>query len=260
VRAGFLVDLSKCVGCGACTLACQEINGLPVQASPPKLSDTTFTMISTQNQVHIKRQCMHCLEPACVSVCPVGALQKTELGPVIYEEGRCIGCRYCMLACPFGIPKYEWENPLPKVQKCTMCFHKRVSKGLEPACTSVCPSGALKFGDRDALIREATTRIEANPGTYVDHIFGVKEAGGTSVLYISPVPFAALGFRVDVEEDSYPKLTWAVLSKVPSIVGIGSVLLVGIHWVISRRMMMERMEHEAAEHRRESTTRGGDRS
>jgi len=135
----------------------------------------------------------------------------------------------------------------------------------------VCPSGALKFGDRDALIKEASARIESNPGSYVDHIYGVKEAGGTSVLYISPVPFAAIGFRVDVEEDSYPKLTWAVLSKVPSIVGIGGVLLIGIHWVINRRMMMERMEHEAADEGAahagapskdglDATTRKGDRS
>ncbi len=259
VKAGILVDLTKCVGCGACTLACQEINGLPVQATPSKLSDTVWTMVSARGSVNVKRQCMHCLEPACVSVCPVRALQKTEQGPVIYDEDRCIGCRYCMLACPFGIPKYEWDSALPKVQKCTMCYQKRVSQGLEPACASVCPSGALKFGDRDALIQEAAARIDASPGTYVDHIFGVKEAGGTSVLYLSPVPFEELGFNAHVQESSYPKLTWAALSKVPNILGIGGVLMFGVYWVINRRMMMEHAHNELArtasgdEDRREGT-------
>ena len=189
---------------------------------------------------------MHCLEPACVSVCPVTALQKTELGPVIYDESRCIGCRYCMLACPFGIPKYEWDSPLPKVQKCIMCYEKRVAGGEQPACTQVCPTGATKFGDRDALIAEARARIAAEPDRYVNHIYGVTEAGGTSVLFLSPIPFADLGFKTDVRDEPYPKLTWDILSKIPSIVSVGGVLLFGIYWVIHRRMHMEKLHAQAA--------------
>lgn len=247
MEKALLIDLTKCIGCGACTLACQEINGLPKQDKPEALSANAWTAIRETGGLNIRQQCMHCLDPACVSVCPVTALQKTKEGPVIYDESRCIGCRYCMLACPFNIPKYEWDRRLPKVQKCIMCYEKRVHKGLPPACASVCPTGATTFGDRDDLIREAETRIAKSPDRYVDHIYGVKEAGGTSVLFLSTVPFAEIGFPDSVREEPYPKLTWNILSKIPSTVGIGAVLLIGVHWVINRRMLIERLEKEAEE-------------
>lgn len=251
--AAILTDLTKCIGCGACALACQEINELPIQEKPPILSDTVWTVVDHKKGLNIRRQCMHCLDPTCVSVCPVGALQKTPQGPVIYHESRCIGCRYCMFACPFNIPKYEWDNPLPKVRKCIMCYEKRVREGKQPACTSVCPTGATRFGARDVLIAEARSRIAAKPDRYVDHIFGYDEAGGTSVLYLSSVPFAELGFPASVKHEPYPKLTWEILSKIPSIVGVGGVALVGIYWVINRRMMMERLRNEGLD---EGKTRG----
>jgi formate dehydrogenase iron-sulfur subunit len=197
---------------------------------------------------------MHCLDPACVSVCPVTALQKTPEGPVIYDETRCIGCRYCMLACPFEIPKYEWDNPLPKVRKCIMCYEKRIKEGKQPACVAACPTGATKFGDRDDLITEARHRIAQHPDRYVDHIYGVTEAGGTSVLYISPVPFEKLGFKVDVQESSYPKLTWEILRKIPSIVSLGGILMIGTYWVINRRMTIARMHLSEAEADENGTT------
>jgi formate dehydrogenase iron-sulfur subunit len=226
--------------------ACQEINGLPPQENPTKLSDKAWTVVRNARGVNIRQQCMHCLDPACVSVCPVTALQKTPEGPVIYDASRCIGCRYCMLACPFGVPTYQWDNPLPKVQKCIMCYDKRVKEGKEPACTSVCPTGATVFGERDDLIREAQRRIEQHPDRYVDHIYGLKEAGGTSVLFLSPVPFAEIGFPTHVQETPYPKLTWEILSQIPNIVGVGGVLMIGIYWVINRRMTVARAEHAAA--------------
>ena len=246
MNAAILNDLTKCIGCGACTLACGEINDLPASESPRSLSSDVWTAVRQERGVNIRQQCMHCLDPACVSVCPVKALQKTDAGPVIYDESRCIGCRYCMLACPFGIPTYEWNSALPRVQKCIMCYEKRVSKGLQPACTSVCPTGATKYGDRDELIAEAQTRIAAHPDRYYDHIYGLDEAGGTSVLFLSPIAFSELGFKTDIQHEPYPKLTWDILTKIPSIVGVGGVLMFGTYWVINRRMMMERLERESA--------------
>ena len=254
MKAAMLIDLSKCIGCGACSLACQEANGLPRQKNPEGLSDNVWTALRQKNGVHIREQCMHCLEPTCVSVCPVNALQKTPEGPVIYDESRCIGCRYCMLACPFGIPKYEWDKALPKVSKCIMCYEERVAKGEQPACASVCPTGATKFGDRDDLIAEAKSRIAAHPDQYVDHIYGLTEAGGTSVLYLSPVSFEKLGFRTSIADEPYPKLTWDVLSQIPSVVSIAGVALLGIYWVINRRMRIERIELQAARKSAEADT------
>ena len=122
--AAILNDISKCKGCGACALACQEINGLPKQEKPAKLCHDAWTVVRHEKGLNIRQQCMHCVDPTCASVCPVAALRKTKEGPVIYEEARCIGCRYCMFACPFNIPKYDWDDPLPKVQKCIMCYEK----------------------------------------------------------------------------------------------------------------------------------------
>ena len=241
-----LIDLNKCIGCGACVLACQEINGLPTQEKPEALSAQNWTMIRRHRGLNIRRQCMHCMDPACVSVCPVTALRKTNDGPVIYDESRCIGCRYCMFACPFDVPTYEWDNPLPRVQKCIMCYDKRVKNGEPPACAAACPTGATRFGDRDELIQEATARIAKDPDHYVDHVYGVKEAGGTSVLFLSPVAFSELGFP-GVQDEPYPKLTWNILTKVPSIVSVGGVLMFGIYWVINRRMMLARMEDKERE-------------
>jgi formate dehydrogenase iron-sulfur subunit len=246
MSAAILTDLTKCVGCSACVLACEQINGLPADDRPPKLSEAAWTIIRDHRGVTIRQHCMHCLDPTCASVCPVNALQKTPEGPVIYEESRCIGCRYCMLACPFSIPTYEWQSAHPKVRKCGMCFDKRVREGGQPACTSVCPTGATTFGDRDALVREAHRRIETDPDRYVDHIYGLEEVGGTSVLYLSGVPFADLGFPTNLDTKPYPKLTWDILSEIPNVVGIGGVALAGVYWVINRRMMMERLSLEDA--------------
>lgn len=236
-----LTDLTMCIGCEACMMACKEVNGLPDEPSD-ELSATTWTIVERREGLNIRRHCMHCLDPACVSVCPVGALQKTDVGPVIYEEQRCIGCRYCMVACPFGIPKYEWDDPTPRVQKCIMCFRRRVSRGLAPACTSACPTGATLFGDRDELIHTAERRIAEAPERYIDRVYGRGEAGGTSVLYLSSVPFEELGFRSVLQGSPYPRLTWQVLSKIPNVVATGGVLLCGIWWLTKRRATLESVE------------------
>ncbi|MBI3911774.1 MAG: 4Fe-4S dicluster domain-containing protein [Armatimonadetes bacterium] len=237
MRAGVLNDLTKCIGCGACAAACKQINNLP-RGKASQLEADTWTYVDYRHNTFIRRMCMHCLEPTCASVCPVGALRKTETGAITYDASRCIGCRYCVMACPFDIPKYQWDRALPITQKCVLCYEKRLKQGEEPACTAVCPTGATLFGDRDALIREAERRIRENPEQYVPHIYGLREAGGTSVLYLSPVPFEELGFKTGVRDEAYPELTWGVLSKTPFIVSFGAAVLFGLSWVINRRIQL----------------------
>jgi formate dehydrogenase iron-sulfur subunit len=252
MKAAILTDLTRCVGCEACVWACKEVNDLPREDAAKALSATTWTTIEKREGLNIRRQCMHCEDPACVSVCPVAALRKTEQGPVIYDGSRCIGCRYCMVGCPFGVPKYEWGSALPLVKKCGLCFEKRLSEGREPACTAACPTGATRFGDRDELIREARQRIDADPARYVDHIYGLTEAGGTSVLYLSSVPFEQLGFRVLGRDEPYPRLTWEILSKLPNVVSVSGVLLFGVWWIIRRRQSLAHGEHAHAAPRKEA--------
>ncbi|MBI4863919.1 MAG: 4Fe-4S dicluster domain-containing protein [Candidatus Riflebacteria bacterium] len=246
-----LTDLTRCVGCRGCVLACKEINELPA-GSTERLSSLTWTALERRAGLNVRRQCMHCVEPACASVCPVGALKKLPSGPVVYNERLCMGCRYCMAACPFRVPKYEWDKQLPRVRKCVMCYDKRLKNGKPPACTTACPTQATVFGNRDDLIREARSRIRAGNGRYVDRVFGLEEAGGTSVLYLSSVPFDKLGFPTAVDREPYPLLTWKVLSKIPDFVGVWSVVLLGVWWIVSRRMELERHgegEHPGADRR-----------
>jgi len=177
---------------------------------------------------------MNCQDPTCASVCPVGALRKSTLGPVTYDAGKCIGCRYCMMACPFSVPKYEWSKALPLVRKCDMCAD-RLANGLPTACAEACPTGATKFGDRDELIAEAKDRLAKGQGQYVNHIYGLEEVGGTSVLLLSSVPFENFGYRADLGSEALPLLTYRVLSHLPDVVSIGAVLLGGIWWICNRK-------------------------
>jgi formate dehydrogenase iron-sulfur subunit len=233
VSVGLLFDSTRCVGCGACSAACKEANDLP-PAIEERTTAYTWTVVEQAGAAHVRRLCFHCLDPTCVSVCPVAALRKTREGPVVYDESRCIGCRYCIMACPFGVPKYQWDRPVPVVGKCILCAG-RIARGLPTACAAVCPTGATLFGEREALVREARSRIAGAPGAYVDHVYGLTEAGGTSVLMLSGVPFASLGMKTDVPKQALPLLTWHVLSKIPSFVSVWGVLLFGIHWITKRR-------------------------
>ena len=232
-----LYDATVCIGCKLCEKACAERNGLPYDdkiAAEQKQSEHKFTVVLSQGDKFMRRLCMNCNDPACASVCPVGALRKTAEGPVTYENSRCIGCRYCMVACPFSVPKYEWDKILPLVRKCDMCAD-RVAKGQPTACAAVCPTGATKFGDRDALIAEAKSRIASNRGQYVDHIYGLNEVGGTSVLLLSSVPFEQFGYSGNLPVEPAPVLTYRALSHVPDVVALGTVLLGGICWITNRR-------------------------
>lgn len=241
-----LFDSTRCIGCGACYNACKEKNKLPrtaINFLRDDLSADTYTVVNRRNNRYVRRLCMNCQEPTCVSVCPVGALSKSPAGPVSYDASKCMGCRYCMQACPFNVPQYEWDNALtPRVRKCDMCSD-RVEAGLQTACATVCPTGATKFGDREELIAEAQARIRNNPGRYVDHVYGVAEVGGTSILLLSDVPFDTLGYRTDLQQEPLPQLTWNVLHKLPKVVGVGGVLMSGIWWITKRRDEVQRAEH-----------------
>ncbi len=124
-----------------------------------------------------------------------------------------------------------------------MC-RDRVAAGLQTACATVCPTGATKFGDRDQLIAEAQSRLRNNPGRYLNHVYGIGEVGGTSVLLLADVPFATLGYRTDLLQEPLPRLTWNVLHELPKVVGIGGVLMSGIWWITKRREEVQRAERE----------------
>ncbi len=232
-----LYDATLCIGCRLCEQACAERNQLPydeIIGAEEKLSAHKLTAVLTREDEFFRRLCMNCADPTCASVCPVGAFTKTAAGPVTYDPDKCMGCRYCMMACPFQVPAYEWDKLLPIVRKCDMCAD-RVAHGGLTACTEACPTGATTFGERDELIVEARQRIAANPQGYVDHVYGLEEVGGTSVLMLSSVPFEEFGLRTDLLHEPMPMLTWRVLSRIPDLVGLGGVLLGGVWWITHRR-------------------------
>jgi len=232
-----LYDATLCIGCKQCEQACAAQNQLPYNdsvAAEEKPSEHKLTVVMTKGDKFMRRLCMSCLDPTCASVCPVGALKKTSAGPVTYDADKCMGCRYCMIACPFSVPKYEWNKLAPKVRKCTLCAD-RVARDRPTACAEICPTGATKFGDRDVLIAEAQQRIRDNPGNYVNHLYGLTEVGGTSVLLLSSVPFGEFGYHDDLSRDPLPMLTYRVLSCIPDFVALGGVLLGGVWWITHRR-------------------------
>ena len=249
--SGVLFDNTRCIGCRKCEEGCNKVNELPtpekafddltVLETPRRTDSGTYTVVNRYPDAPVaggpayrKIQCNHCLEPACASACFVSAFTKTPSGAVTYDASVCVGCRYCMIACPFEIPTYEYDKALtPRIMKCTLCF-PRISKGLLPGCVEICPTEALTFGNRKELIRLAKERIQKHPGRYVDHVYGESEMGGTSWLHLSGAPFKDIGMREDLGNLPAPILTKEALSAVPIVVGMWPVLLTGIY-AISRR-------------------------
>ena len=204
---GMLYDATRCIGCKTCVVACHEANFDDPWAKeqgrlhydPVDLDARTRNVIKLfrdgDRWSYVKRQCMHCIDPACVGACMIGALEKREHGIVTYEPSRCIGCRYCEVACPFNVPRFEWDEPASsRIVKCELCSH-RLADGKIPACCDVCPTSAVVYGRRADLLEEAHRRIAAEPDLYRDHVYGEHEAGGTQVLYLAgrDVSFEELG-------------------------------------------------------------------
>lgn len=248
-----LIDTTRCSGCQSCALACKTLNKLPNPDQPPtQLASDAYTFVdsravtlpasvgeSEERVTYVKRQCMHCLHPACASACTVGALRKTATGPVVYDAAKCIGCRYCQYACPFGVPAYAWDEPLGLISKCQMCF-KRLNTGQLPACIAACPNGALRLGKRDELLAQAHAQIASNPGRYVDTVYGEHEAGGTAMLYLAAVPFAQLGLPT-LEAEAAPEKAEVVMKNTPTVALSVAALATGLYWLTQRRTLHDVM-------------------
>lgn len=243
-----LYDATLCIGCKQCEGACAQQNNLPYDdkvAAESVQSEHKFTVVLNQNDKFMRRLCQHCEHPACASVCPVGAFHKTAAGPVVYDVWKCLGCRYCMVACAFSVPKYEWGALNPRVRKCIMC-PDRVAEGKQTACAEICPVGATKFGDRDALVAEAQDRLRQNPSNYVPHIYGLNEVGGTSVLLLSAVPFQQFGLPnlERIGDTPLPEYTGRVMELMPDFIPLWALILGGVYWVSNRRQEVAEVEAE----------------
>ena len=265
---GVLHDSVRCIGCRRCESGCQSVNAdiLPTPdkyKKPGKPFDdlsvldekrrTDFQKYTVVNKYETKsgktffrkQQCNHCMEPACASACFVKAFVKTPEGPVVYRPDLCVGCRYCMVACAYYVPTYDYDSALnPLVYKCTMCA-PRLAKGLLPGCVDACPKDALTFGKRSELLAIARNRIERHPDLYVDQIYGETEMGGTNWLYLSPVPHKELDQPV-LSKTSAPELTSGALGSVAMVAGVWPVLLGGAYAISKRREKVATEERKAA--------------
>ncbi len=200
---GMLYDATRCIGCRACVTACKTANDLPgnLYDPPEDLAGDTKNIIKKYEvdgrvASYMKQQCMHCLDPACVRACMVGAFKKRDYGIITWDPGRCIGCRYCQVACPYTIPKFQWEKANPKIVKCELCLHM-LKVGKQPGCCQACPKAAVIYGTYTDLMADAKERIARHPERYWPQgspkIFGEHDGGGTQVLYLASVDFAKLG-------------------------------------------------------------------
>lgn len=265
---GVLTDLTACVGCRSCEKACNAANGLPEPEKPfddgsvfeqqRMPTEKAYTVVNRYENpkdkgapIYRKIQCNHCKEPACLTSCPIHAYSKTPEGAVQYNPDLCFGCRYCMTSCPFYIPAYDYWSALePRIQKCTMCL-PRLKEGKSTACAEACPTGALTFGKREDLLQLARKKIAANPGKYINHIYGEKEIGGTNWLYISGVPFDQVGLPTDLPSKPLIEETKGFLGAVPIVLTAWPALFGTIYAALRHRENLED-ETKDAEHKEEA--------
>lgn len=265
---GVLVDLTRCIGCRSCEAACNKEQNLPAPAKPfddPSVfndeyhvgqkrrpSEDAYTVVNRYDNtnagqpVYRKVQCNHCNEPTCLTSCFVNAYKKTKEGAVIYNDKVCVGCRTCMVACPFNIPAYSYSSVLdPMVKKCIFCHETRLKHGRPPACVEICPQEALTFGFRKDLLKIGHQRIQENPARYIDHIYGENEVGGTSWMYLSNVPFDQVGFDTTLGKEPVISNVKAFLGTVPMVLAIWPALFTGFHLLATKK----KHDHgETAEH------------
>jgi Fe-S-cluster-containing dehydrogenase component len=266
---GVLVDLSRCVGCRSCEAACNKEQNLPTPEKPfndfsvfdelrhgqkRRTDETRYTVVNRyeipgqEHPLFRKIQCNHCLEPACLTSCFVNAYTKTPEGAVVYNVDVCVGCRTCMIACPFYIPAFRYSSAFsPRIMKCVFCYDTRLSKGKPPACVEACPQEALTFGRRTDLLEVGRQRIRENQGAYEEHIYGEHEAGGTSWMYLSPVPFDQVGIDTTVPKEPILNFVKDFLSIVPMVLTIWPALFAGINLLATRKEKLEQSKNTEGE-------------
>jgi formate dehydrogenase beta subunit len=231
-----LIDTTRCTACRGCQVACKQWNEQPAlrtknrgsYQNPPDLQWNTWTLIRFQEHVDAKGTlkwlfrkdgCMHCTDAACVKVCPTGALRRTDFGTVGLIPEKCIGCKECVSACPFDVPRYNRDTD--KITKCDLC-ENRLKANTLPACILSCPTGALSIGPKESMIKKAYTRAEALGGDA--NVYGDKFVDGTHVVYV-------LGEKPDVYDElpAHPRvplsiIVWKDLLKPLSLLAAGGVM------------------------------------
>lgn len=279
---GVLHDTTRCIGCRRCEAACQKVNDLPMPAKPFDDLEVTYTprrvtayQWTVVNRYKVngeyvfrKLQCFHCNDPACAAACFARCFTKLPDGAVVYNGSQCVGCRYCMVACPFNVPGFQYDRAWdPLIQKCTFC-EPLLKEGKLPGCVRACPMDALTFGRRSDLIKIARARIADNPGKYVDYVYGEYDAGGTAWMVLAPAAGAGegpaddpeangsqmnqLGLDTHLGNQPMAEYTYGALGAVPMIVAFWPVLFGGAYAITKRREAM----HKAAKEEAESKTSG----
>jgi Fe-S-cluster-containing dehydrogenase component len=266
---GVIVDLTRCVGCRSCEAACNKEQGLPEPAEPfddfsvfdqvnhhrpgqkRRTDETRYTVVNRydvpglDHPLFRKKQCFHCNEPACLTSCFVNAYTKTPEGAVIYNSKVCVGCRTCMIACPFYIPTFKYSKAFtPRIMKCIFCYDTRLKEGKAPACVDACPQEALTFGKRSDMLEVARQRIRMEPGKYVDHIYGEHEAGGTSWMYISPAPFDQVGLATNVPKEPVLNYVKGFLAIVPMVLTIWPALFAGFYLLATKKDGIKQLQND----------------
>lgn len=273
---GVLHDTTRCIGCRRCEAACQQVNHLPMPDKPftdlavtnerRRVTAYQWTVVNkymVNGQPFFRKlQCFHCNDPACAAACFAKCFSKLPDGAVVYNGDHCVGCRYCMVACPFNVPGFQYDLAWdPLVQKCTFC-EPLLKEGKLPGCVQACPMDALTFGRRSDLIKIAHARIAENPGKYVDYVYGEIDAGGTAWMVLAPAAGAGTGpadeppitgtemtqMGLDPHLGNQPmaEYTYGALGAVPMIVAFWPVLFGGAYAITKRREAINKAERDKA--------------